>query len=77
MTKVVDPRKAAEQLLYEMELAALAISLMPKADQRKMMVNFMAEFLREMKAAVTDEVLDSQRQTNEALATALNMKGPK
>lgn len=79
MAKVTsDPKAAVEQLKAAQAFSGFMMKNgMPKNDVLRMLDIMLEEILIQYKAAVQEELLETQRQTSDALAAALNMRGNK
>lgn len=78
MTNITADPASLVQRVLELRAASgyLMIVLKVSREDALKFHNDSLEFaVREFKQAVTDEILASQRATNEALAAALNMRG--
>lgn len=78
MTKITaDPTSFVQHILTLNAASGYLLSVLevPPEKALKFHNDSLETAAREFKQAVTDEILASQRTTNEALAAALNMKG--
>lgn len=77
MTKITaNPKEVVKKIEGAQAFAGFLMKNgVPEATMLKTYNIMLEEILTQFKAAVQEELLESQRQTNDALAAALNMRG--
>lgn len=74
-----DPAKAANQLNDSIALYVVILQMAGRGPDfvSSQVVEMMTDYLQMFKAKVEEELLQSQKATNEALSAALGMRGQK
>lgn len=78
MTNITADPASLVQHVSELNAASgylMSVLKVSREDTLKFHNDWLEAAIREFKQAVTDELLESQRATNDALAAALNMRG--